>query len=134
MIRLSRRNIILGASAAVAVNAVPGVAQKARASDAHNRVWSANQTGYQLSIDAATEEYMVGDLIQIESVHSLDRFTKETTTALRQFVVIHPLKRGERIVNIYPSIWPSSLGEHAELIPTVDHPPKHGARIMKVRS
>lgn len=68
----------------------------------------ANQSGTALLTTAITGTLLVGDIITIAGVNSVNRVTKLTTGELRQFVVTVAMANGGTTLNVYPSLVPPS--------------------------
>lgn len=91
-------------------------------------VAGANQTGLTLATNAITGTLNVGDIINIAGVTQVNRITKQTTGALRQFVVTANVISGATSIPIYPAIIPAVAGV-AQQYQTVTASPAAGATI-----
>lgn len=92
---------------------------------------SAGQTGTSLAVNAITGTFNVGDIITIDGVNAVNRVTKQTTGALRQFVVTANVATGATTIPIYPAIVPASSG-NAVQYQTVDVSPGNSAQVRLV--
>ncbi len=92
---------------------------------------SAGQTGTSLAVNAITGTLNVGDIITIDGVNAVNRVTKQTTGALRQFVVTANVLTGATTIPIYPAIVPASSG-NAVQYQTVDVSPGNSAQVRLV--
>lgn len=88
----------------------------------------AGQTGLTLIINAAGGTLNVGDIITIANVFAVNRITKESTGALRQFVVTAPVLAGATQIQLYPAIVPP-VGGNPVQFQTVTASPANGATI-----
>lgn len=86
----------------------------------------ASQTGLAITVNAITGTLNVGDIITFASVNAVNRVTKQTTGALRQFVVTANVLTGATSIPIYPALIPASSG-NAVQYQTVDVSPANGA-------
>ena len=98
-----------------------------------------NQTGTVITINTnGTGTLKVGDIITFANVNAVNRVTKQSTGELRQFVVtvaVASMAAGGAILNIYPSLVPTSDGTTtgtAVQYQTVDSSPISGAAINLV--
>jgi hypothetical protein len=95
----------------------------------------AGQTGTTLVTNAITGTLNAGDIITIASVNAVNRVTKQSTQALRQFVVTAPVASGATSIPIYPAITPGAAGYQpttglgAVQYQTVDYSPANSAAI-----
>jgi hypothetical protein len=92
----------------------------------------AGQTGPNLTVNAITGTFVVGDIITIANVNAINRVTKQTTGRLRQFVITVAVATNGTTLSIYPSIIPSSTGVAggpAVQYQTVDSSPVSGAAV-----
>lgn len=70
----------------------------------------ANQTGTAITVSAITGTLKVGDIVTITGVNAVNRVTKLSTGELRQFVVTVAMAANATVLNVYPSLIPSSDG------------------------
>lgn len=91
-------------------------------------VSGANQTGTTLTTNAITGTLLDGDIITIDGVNGVNRVTKQTTGAPRQFVVTANAASGATSLSIYPAITPA-VGGVAVQYQTVTASPADGAAI-----
>lgn len=91
----------------------------------------ANQTGTSLTVNAITGTLKKGDIITLASVNSVNRVTKVSQGALRQFVVTADVANAATAISIYPGIVPASAG-NAVQYQTVDISPANSATILLV--
>jgi hypothetical protein len=91
-------------------------------------VSGANQTGLSLTVSGVTGSLNVGDIITIQGVYQVNRITKQSTGALRQFVVTAPVANGATSISIYPAIVPPSSGNPVQY-QTVTASPANAAPI-----
>lgn len=92
----------------------------------------ANQTGLTLTVNAITGTLALGDIITIANVNAVNRITKTTTGATRQFVVTAAAATLATSISIYPAIVPPSTfvaGGPTVQYQTVDSSPVNGAAI-----
>lgn len=87
----------------------------------------AGQTGNTITINATTGTLKKGDIITFEGVYAVNRITKQTTGALRQFVVTADAANGATQVSIYPAIVPAAADGSAVQYQTVTASPANGA-------
>jgi P22 coat protein - gene protein 5 len=92
-------------------------------------VKGANQTGQTLVTNAITGTLNIGDIITIAGVTQVNRITKQTTGALRQFVITANAAGSATSLSIYPAIVPSGAGGVAVQYQTVVNSPADGAAI-----
>jgi hypothetical protein len=90
-------------------------------------VTGANQTGTTLSV-TTTGTLLKGDIITLDSVNGVNRVTKQTTGAPRQFVVTADYAGGAGNITIYPAITPAIAGVSVQY-QTVTASPADGAAI-----
>jgi hypothetical protein len=94
-------------------------------------VSGAGQTGNVITTSAITGTLNKGDIITLEAVYQVNRVTKQSTGALRQFVVTANVASGATSIPIYPAIVPA-VGGNAVQYQTVDASPASGANILLV--
>jgi hypothetical protein len=70
----------------------------------------ANQTGTALTVTGITGTLNVGDIVTIAGVNAVNRITKLDSGELRQFVVTVAMAANATVMNVYPSLVPSSTG------------------------
>ena len=63
-----------------------------------------------LTVSAITGTLAVGDIVTIAGVNAVNRVTKLSTGELRQFVVTVAMVANATVLNVYPSLVPSSTG------------------------
>lgn len=88
----------------------------------------AGQVGTTLTTNAITGTLKKGDIITIAGVYQVNRVTKQSTGALRQFVVTADVANGGTSIGIYPAIIPA-VGGQAVQYQTVDASPADGAAL-----
>lgn len=94
-------------------------------------VSGAGQTGTTITTSAITGTLAQGDMITIAGVYQVNRITKQSTGALRQFVVTAPVASGATSIPIYPALIPAS-GGNAVQFQTVTASPANSATISLV--
>jgi hypothetical protein len=88
----------------------------------------ANQTGLTITVNASmTGGLKKGDIITFAGVYAVNRITKESTGALRQFVVTADVAAGALSIPIYPAMVPLSGGTTKVAYQTVVASPANGA-------
>lgn len=87
-------------------------------------VAGANQTGNTLVVAATSGPLNVGDIITVAGVHAINRVTKQSTGALRQFAVTAFVPTGSTQIPVYPSIVPGNVAYG-----TVDASPANDAAV-----
>lgn len=90
---------------------------------------SAGQTGSTLAVNAITGTLVVGDIITIDGVNAVNRITKSSTGALRQFVVTANVASGGTSISIYPAIVPADALGNPVQYQTVDVSPANAAQV-----
>lgn len=88
----------------------------------------AGQTGLTLTVNAITGTFVQGDIINIAGVNQVNRITKQSTGALRQFVVTANVATGATSIPIYPALIPASGGVAVQY-QTVTVSPANGAAV-----
>lgn len=91
----------------------------------------ANQTGLTLVTNAITGTLNIGDIITVANVNAVNRITKQTTGAPRQFVVTANVLNGATAIPIYPALIPA-VGGQAVQYQTVTVSPANLASILLV--
>lgn len=91
----------------------------------------ANQTGTTIVTNAITGTLAVGDIITFAGVFAVNRITKQSTGALRQFVVTAAVNNGGTSITVYPALIPANNG-NAVQYQTVTASPANGAAISLV--
>lgn len=94
-------------------------------------VSTGSQSGYTLAMNAITGTLLVGDIITIDGVYAVNRVTKQTTGALRQFVVTSNVANAGTSVGIYPAITPP-VGGNAVQYQTVTASPAANATVTNI--
>lgn len=94
-------------------------------------VSGAGQTGITITTSAITGALAQGDMITIAGVYQVNRITKQSTGALRQFVVTLPVASGATSIPIYPPLIPAN-GGNAVQFQTVTASPANSATISLV--
>lgn len=94
-------------------------------------VHGANQTGLSLITNAITGTLAVGDIITVAGVLGVNRITKQSTGALRQFVVTANVLTNATSIPVYPAIIPA-VGGNAVQYQTVTVSPADNATILLV--
>lgn len=95
----------------------------------------AGQTGTTLTTNAITGTLKKGDIITVAGVNGVNRVTKQTQGAVRQFVVTADVATGATSIPIYPALVPGSVdydpvtGDGAVQYQTVDVSPANSAVI-----
>lgn len=92
---------------------------------------TAGQTGTTLAVAALSGPINAGDIINIAGVYAVNRVTKQSTGALRQFVVTATAATGATSLSIYPAIVPAA-GGNAVQYQTVTASPAASANITVV--
>lgn len=95
------------------------------------KISGANQTGLTLVTTAITGTLALGDIITIGGVNAVNRITKQTTGALRQFVVTVAAANGAISLSIYPALIPG-VGANQVQYQTVTVSPADQASILLV--
>jgi len=88
----------------------------------------ANQTGLNLTVNALANGLAQGDIITIAGVFQVNRITKQSTGALRQFAVTATVPAGATVIPIYPALIPGFLGQPVQY-QTVTVSPANGAAV-----
>lgn len=91
----------------------------------------AGQTGTTILVNAVTGGFAVGDIITFAGVYAVNRITKQTTGALRQFAVTATMASGGTSVSIYPALIPP-VGGNPVQYQTVTASPANAATIVVV--
>lgn len=91
----------------------------------------AGQTGTTIVVNAITGTLNKGDIITFAGVNAVNRINKQTTGALRQFVVTAAAINGATSISIYPALVPP-VGGAAVQYQTVDASPANGAAMALV--
>lgn len=94
-------------------------------------VVGANQTGLSITTSAITGGLAVGDIVTFAGSNAVNRITKQTTGALRQFVVTAAVATGGTSIPIYPALIPAS-GTSQVQYQTVDASPTSGGNVSVV--
>ena len=90
----------------------------------------AGQTGNTLTVSAITGTLNTGDIISIAGVNAVNRLTKLSSGAPRQFTVTAPVASGATSIPIYPAITPYDTVNSVNVqFQTVDVSPATGAVI-----
>lgn len=89
----------------------------------------AGQTGLTLTVNALAADLHEGDIITIAGVNAVNRLTRQSTGALRQFVVTADVASGATSIPIYPAIVPPTAGGEATQYQTVTASPANGAAV-----
>lgn len=92
-------------------------------------VAGANQTGSTLTVSALAGPLVMGDIIEITGVNSVNRTTKTSNGTLAQFVVTANVSGGATSIPIYPPITPPATGGVIVPFQTVTASPANGAAI-----
>lgn len=98
-------------------------------------VSGAGQTGTTLTVTAISGTLKKGDIILINAVNAVNRVTKQSLQAQRQFVVTADVASGATSIPIYPAIVPGgsgydpTTGNNAQQYQTVDVSPASGAAV-----
>lgn len=87
-----------------------------------------NQSGLSLVVNALAGNLVVGDIITVAGVFQVNRITKQTTGALRQFAVTANVAAGATAIPIYPAIVPGIGGQPVQY-QTVTVSPANGAAV-----
>lgn len=88
----------------------------------------ASQTGTAITTNAITGTLAKGDIITFAGVNAVNRITKQSTGALRQFVVVNAVASSGTSITIYPALIPASGGNQVQY-QTVDNSPANSAAI-----
>ncbi len=88
----------------------------------------AGQTGTTLTVNAITGGLAAGDIITIAGVYAVNKITKQTTGALKQFAVVTAMASGGTSVTIFPAIIPP-VGGNPVQYQTVTASPANAATI-----
>jgi hypothetical protein len=88
----------------------------------------ANQTGLAITCNALAGALAIGDIITIAGVYQVNRITKQSTGALRQFSVTANVPAGSTSIPIYPALIPAVAGAAVQY-QTVTASPANGANI-----
>lgn len=88
----------------------------------------AGQTGTLLVTNPLTGSLNQGDIITLAGVHAVNRITKQSTGALRQFAVTANVPSGATAIPIYPALIPGVGGSPVQY-QTVDVAPANNAAI-----
>lgn len=91
----------------------------------------AGQTGSTLTVNALANGLNQGDIITVAGVFAVNRITKQTTGALRQFVVTAAVAGGATQIPIYPALTPAVGGVQVQF-QTVTASPANGAAVNPV--
>lgn len=91
----------------------------------------AGQTGTTITVNAITGGLAAGDIITFAGVYAVNRITKATTGALRQFAVTAAVATGGTSISIYPALIPPSGGNNVQY-QTVTASPANSATIVVV--
>jgi len=91
----------------------------------------AGQTGSALVVNALAGTLTAGDMITIAGVFAVNRITKQSTGALRQFVVTANVPAGSTSIPIYPALVPAIGGQPVQY-QTVTVSPANGAAVTPV--
>ena len=91
----------------------------------------AGQTGTTITVNAITGGLAAGDIITFAGVYAVNRVTKQTTGALRQFAVTAAVATGGTSISIYPALIPP-VGGNAVQYQTVTASPANSATITVV--
>lgn len=91
----------------------------------------ASQTGLTLVTNAITGTLKKGDIITVANVNAVNRITKQSTGAGRQFVVTADVATAATSIPIYPAIVPP-VGGNPVQYQTVDSSPANAAAITLV--
>ena len=89
----------------------------------------ASQTGSTLVVNAITGSLNKGDIITLAGVNAVNRITKQTTGAARQFVITANAASGATSLSIYPAIVPAGAGGAQVQFQSVDASPANSATI-----
>lgn len=95
----------------------------------------AGQTGLNLVVNAISGTLKAGDIVTVAGVLAVNRITKQSTGALRQFVVTADVVNGAASLPLYPAIVPGSAtynpvnGDGAVQFQTVTAAPANGATV-----
>lgn len=92
----------------------------------------ANQSGLTITVNATTGTLVVGDIVTFAGVNAVNRITKQTTGALRQFVITVAAASGATSLSIYPALIPPSGGNPVQY-QTVTASPANGAVLAIVQ-
>ena len=88
----------------------------------------ANQTGLNITVNAAAYTWLAGDIITLGGVHQVNRITKQSTGTLRQFVVTANVAANATSIPIYPALIPAVGGSQVQY-QTVDVSPANAAAV-----
>ena len=88
----------------------------------------AGQTGLTLVVNALAAGLNKGDIITVAGVNSVNRLTRQSTGALRQFVVTAAVLSGATSIPIYPAIV-APVGGAPQQYQTVTATPANGAAV-----
>jgi hypothetical protein len=91
-------------------------------------VFGAGQTGNTLVTNAITGTLLIGDIITIDGVNSVNRVTKQDNGRAMQFVVTADVANLGTAIQVYPAITPA-VGGNAVQYQTVTASPGNGAAI-----
>lgn len=98
----------------------------------------AGQTGTTITVNATTGTLKKGDFITLALTNAVNYVTKQSTNALRQFVVTANAASGATSISIFPAIIPGGAGYdpvtglNAVQYQTVDVSPANGAAMLLV--
>lgn len=88
----------------------------------------AGQTGLNITVTGLTGTLVQGDIITIAGVNQVNRITKQSTGALRQFAVTANVAANATSIPIYPALIPAVGGQPVQY-QTVDASPANGAAV-----
>ena len=126
---LSRRQLLGGIAATVAC--IPVLPKLSFADESIiTEVDAANQYGYGIIVHPLRQEIHTGDIVTFDGVGAINRYTKHPLGVLNQFVITHNAPKGDRIIHIWPALWPplssfTALG----IYQTVDANVKNRAKV-----